>query len=50
MAPSLGILPGMRVFITAFYTRNLAHFYANVNPAIAKSYIFCYNTPKDFYF
>ena len=31
-----------------FSKRNLAHIYANVNPAIAKTGAFCYNTPKYF--
>ena len=50
MAPSLGILPGMRVFVFAFYTRNLAHFYAKVNPGIEKIGFSCYNAPKYFVF
>ena len=31
-APSLGIFPAMRVFITAFYTKNVAYFLRLVNP------------------
>ena len=32
MAPSLGILPAARVFVTAFINQNLAYFCGEVNP------------------